>query len=122
MTRKSNPYNIKLDPEQLQRLLQPTVKPLPATKSLHCDPQGRVRLYCTRNYERGCVVLRVRTQSAPNERNVVRQCHPSALLVVDMSSAGEYCRLLDALVDMVRLQYPDRQFVVQKKYPGQYAV
>lgn len=118
-----NPFGVeRLKPAELQQHLQCAVKKLAPTNTLHRDAAGRIRLYCTRNYEKGCVVLRVRTQSQPNEKNIVRASWPCALLVVDIAAAGDYCRTLDALVDMVRLQYPDRQFVVQKKYPGQLAV
>lgn len=112
----------KVEPKYLQRLLQHTVKPMPPADKLHVDQQGRVRLYCTRNYERGCIVLRVRTQSRPNAQHHIRDSWPAALVVTAIAPAEEYCRWLDALVDMVRLQNPDYTFVVTKKYPGQKAV
>ena len=118
----SNPFIPRLSPPELQRRLQRTVKPLPALSTLNVDKFGHVRLYCTRNFEQGCLVLRVRVQGRPNDRGVVRDYYPVLLLVTEIVKQDVFCPILDSLVDMVRLQNPDYKFVVTKKYAGQKAV
>lgn len=118
---RSNPYAIRMDIAQKQRMPAPTVH-LPHHKAPHVDKFGRIKLYCTRNFEHGCLVLRVRVQSAPDGTGRVRYTWPITALAMEIVKQDVFCPVLDSLVDMVRLQNPDYKFVVTKKYPGQKAV
>lgn len=97
---------------------------LDAKTSYKRDRRGALCLTCTRQYIAGRAVLRVRVIAlvAQNSTGVFTERPVLMATEVDAQDKELHAHTLDALVDMVRLKYPNERFVVRTKLVGQHAV